>query len=556
MTRCLTIVVLSMLLLGVMDSARSQVPDPSAGDEKIVQAANLKTDSDSLLDFFRRRTLLDAKRDEYRALVKQLGSEVFRLREQAMNELVKGGIPVVEILREALKNADLEMTRRADRCIQRILESDVGPDVAAAAVRLLSRQRPAAAVETMLAYLPFADSELVADEARNLLAKFAVVEGKSHPVLLAALEDKTALRRGAAGEAFAKGGGPEQRLEAKKLLADKEPSVRLRVSVALAYAKERDAVPPLIDVLAQVPLQDAWRAEDVLYRLAEGLEPPKVSLGTDATGRARCRDAWHAWWKEHGAKVDLTKLHESQRLLGYTVIVLLDVGRVLEVTNDKQVRWQVNDLRFPLDVQPLPGDRLLVAEYHGNRVTERDVKTGEVKWQKEITGPLVAQRLPNGNTFVATDTELIEFDRADKEALHITRTTGERIMKAMKLLNGEIACLTSDMRILRLDAAGKELSGFQVSLGTRLYGGRIHMLPDGRVLVPHNSENKVVEYDSKGKQVWEVNVEQPVAATRLPNGNTLVTTMLPQRGAVEFDPQGQEIWSYRSTTRVTRAVRR
>ena len=40
---------------------------------------------------------------------------------------------------------------------------------------------------------------------------------------------------------------------------------------------------------------------------------------------------------------------------------------------------------------------------------------------------------------------------------------------------------------------------------------------------------------------------------RLPNGNTLVTTMA--RGAVEFDRNGQEVWTYRSTTRVTRALR-
>jgi outer membrane protein assembly factor BamB len=225
---------------------------------------------------------------------------------------------------------------------------------------------------------------------------------------------------------------------------------------------------------------------------------------------------------------------------------------------DNQVRWQVNDLRFPLDVQPLPGDRLLVAEYHGNRVTERDTREnpGKVLWEKEIMGPLVAQRLPNGNTFIATDTELIEFDRADKEVLHIVKNAGERIMKAQKLSNGEIVVLTSDARIVRLDATGKELHSFAISLGTRLYGGRIHMLPNGRVLVPHNNENKVIEYDPAGKQVWEVNVEQPVAATRLPNGNTLVTTMLPQRGAVEFNPQGEVVWDYRSTTRVTRAVRR
>jgi len=557
MKRRLRYLGLVLPLLACAAISTAQVPDPIAGDEKILEAAKLKSDAASLLEFFRQRTLPNEEREKYRAYVKQLGSDVFRQREQAMNELVKRGVVVVELLREAMRDADLEVARRADRCIQRIQEKDVSGEVPAAAARILVWRKPPGAIEAMLNYLPFADNEQTADEARNLLAAMALKDGKPHPALAAALEDKLPARRGAAGEALAKGGGPAERAQAKKLLADADSMVRLRVGLALAYAKEREAVPALIDVMAQVPLQHAWLAEDVLYRLADGFEPPKVSLGNNDEARARCRDAWHVWWKEHAAKVDLAKLQDSQRLLGHTIVVLLDLGRVLELSvGDNQVRWQVNDLRFPLDVQPLAGDRMLVAEYHANMVTERDVKTGEVKWKKDITGPLVAQRLANGNTFIATDTDLVEYDRTDKEVFHVVKNAGERNMKAFKLANGEIAILTSDSRIVRVDSTGKELHSFNISLGTRLYGGRIHMLPNGRVLVPHNSENKVVEYDAAGKQVWEVNVEQPVAATRLPNGNTLVTTMLPQRGAVEFDPQGHEIWSYRSTTRVTRAVRR
>ena len=101
----------------------------------------------------------------------------------------------------------------------------------------------------------------------------------------------------------------------------------------------------------------------------------------------------------------------------------------------------------------------------------------------------------------------------------------------MKLPNGEIACMLADARVVRFDAQGKELHSFEIPLGMRLYGGRFEMLPSGRTLIPHNSENKVVEYDSKGKVVWEVGIEQPIAATRLPNGHTLVTSMNPAVGA-------------------------
>ena len=130
---------------------------------------------------------------------------------------------------------------------------------------------------------------------------------------------------------------------------------------------------------------------------------------------------------------------------------------------------------------------------------------------------------------------MLEFDREDKEVVSITMDTGERIMKALKLPNNEIVCLVSSgdqfnpasARIVRLDSTGKELSSFAIELATRLFGGRIHVLPNGHVLVPHNGESKVVEYDARGKAVWEVSVAQPIAAFRLANGNTLVTSMQP-----------------------------
>ena len=66
--------------------------------------------------------------------------------------------------------------------------------------------------------------------------------------------------------------------------------------------------------------------------------------------------------------------------------------------------------------------------------------------------------------------------------------------------------------------------------------------------MPHNAEGKVVEYDAKGKAVWEVPFEQPIAAVRLPNGNTLITSMNPGIGAVEVDRAGTEVWSFRHSS--------
>ena len=526
-----------------------------AADVAVLKNASLAADGDSLLAFFKKRTLHENERPLIQKLIRQLGSDIYKVREQAGAELVARGPVVVEMLREAAKDNDLEVNRRAEKCLARIQEKDVSIDVPAAALRLLAARKPAGTVETLFAFLPFADNDSLADDTRSVLASLARLDRAAQPVLLAGLTDKVPARRAAAGEALCRAGLVEQRAAVRKLLADPDAFVRLRVAMALAYQGDKQAIPVLIDTLPQLSLTHAWQAEDVLHRLAEGHNPPAVALGNNAESRKNCRAVWLAWWQQHEAKVDLARLNDTQQLHGYTLIVLLDIGRVMELGPGNQVRWQIDNLVFPLDAQVLPGERVLVAEYHAGRVTERNLK-GEILWQKHLAGPLLAQRLPNGNTFMATDSQVMEVDRADKEIFSFSLAGGERIMKATKLPNGEIACLTDGSRVVRFDTTGKELHSYNISLGTRLFGGRIHMHANGRVLIPHNGESKVVEYDARGKAVWEVAIDSPVAAVRLPNGNTLVTTMLHTRGAVEFDRNGHEVWSYRSTTRVTRALRR
>lgn len=550
----LLVLALAGSLVGGGDKSAAAAASP---DEEILKKAGVPSDGAALVAFFRHRSLPESEQPAMAKLVRQLGADIYQDREAASAALILRGPAVRTLLRAALTDHDLEIARRAERCLAQIRDNDVASAVPAAALRVVAQRKPVGAVEAVLAFLPFADNESTADEARNALAQLAATGGKADPIFLAALTDRAAIRRAAAGEALARAAIPEHLPAVRKLLTDPDATVRFRVAQALAYKGERPAVVTLIDSLPDLPLPLAWQAEDFLLRLA-GASPPPVSLGNDAATRRKCRDGWQAWWRDHAATVDLTKLGVPAKLLGNTLIVLLDEGRVLELDSQNRIRWEVNNLSFPLDVQLIGEDRVLVAEYYGNRVTERDLK-GEVKWERDVTGPLAAQRLANGNTFVVTDTALFEYDKSGKEVARIEMSDeNKRVMKAQKLPNGEIACLTTDARVTRFDAGGKVLHSYTVGLGQRLFGGRLYMLPSGRVLVPHNSENKVVEYDGQGKVVWEVAVEKPVAAMRLPNGNTLVTSMIPQIGAVEFDRAGNQVWHYAvgAHTRVTRAIRR
>jgi len=343
----------------------------------------------------------------------------------------------------------------------------------------------------------------------------------------------------------------------RKLLQDPDPRVRLRVALALTALREKDAVPVLIRLLDELPLEENGLVMSLLDRLAGDTMPP-VLPGSDQASRRKYREAWETWWKDHQAKIEPARLEQASRTLGFTLVVLLDLGLIEDLDTTNRVRWKIDGLLRPLDAQLLPGEeRVLVAEYQANRVSERNLK-GEIVWRKMVQGPLAAQRLPNGNTFITTENQLIEVDKDGKEVSTYVRPDGASFMRATKLRNGDIACVIQlgVPRYVRLSPSGKEFKevkswGVQV----RTSGGRIEVLPNGHVLIPEMDNNRVVEYDADGQSVWEVTIDQPIAAVRRPNGNTVVTLMRQNR-AVEVDRSGKEVWQFKADTRVTRALRR
>ncbi len=543
------------LLIAALVGAGPASAAETTPDENTLAQNMVPTDGPGLLAFVRRLVPDEKSETRLKKLVKQLGDDDFDAREEASRLLVAAGAPARPFLQEALKETDAEVLGRARKCLQQI-DQGLTSVVTSAAVRVLAKRKPDGAAQALIEYVAVAEDENVAEEVRHALATLALRDGKPEPAVVTALADKSPAKRAAAGAALGRANTADTRDAVKKLLQDAEPAVRLRVGLALA-ARDKDAVPVLIALLDndRLKLNDLGGVEDVLYRLAED-KSPAVAPGTDEAGRKKYREAWEGWWKEHGPKVDVARLEEAARSRNYTMVVLLDKGTVVDLDEGNKPRWRVEELRLPLDAQILPGDRVLVAEHDGGRVTERN-RTGEVLWQHRIDMPLVAQRLPNGHTFIATRTQLIELDRDGKNVFNHFPPSGELIMRAQKLRNGEVALVLTngginDTRFVRIDAKGKELKTFVVNVRTS--GGRIDVLPNGHLIVPENSNNRVVELDGDGKQVWEVkDIDRPVMALRLANGNTLVTSMSDLVGAVEYDRTGKQVWQYKSDSRVTRA---
>ena len=453
-------------------------------------------DDKAILDRIRNATLTEALREKVQKFVKQLADDDFDVREQASAGLVDAGSAAVPLLLQACKDGDAEVARRAEACLSQI-DKEPGKSNPATTCRVLAARKPAGAADVLLAYRPFAHDDTSAEEIQAALNALAYRDGKPEKALLDALGDKVPVRRAAAAAALAQHESGLQLPDVRKCLQDKDPVVRMPVALAMARMRDKEAVSALIDGVVDATPEQIGHAEDLLIRLSAG-QPAASTPGTDKDSRIKFRDAWATWLKTQNP-LDMTRLDDTPRQLGYTLVVIPGNGKVLEIDRNGKTRWELNGLQYPFDAQVLPNGNVLVAEFHGRKVTER-TPANKVVWEKAVTWPIGCQRLPNGNTFIATRNQLLEVNRDGKEIATINRPQHD-ILAAVKTRNGEVACILNTQRFVRLDAAGKELKAF--AIGQVLLHVQFGVLPNGNVVIPRQGMNKVVELDSNGKSIWE-----------------------------------------------------
>src|SRR5262249_55505252 len=154
-------------------------------------------------------------------------------------------------------------------------------------------------------------------------------------------------RRAAAAYVLARVGTREHCEAVRKLLQDPVLKVRLRAAQGLLAARDRAAVPALIDLLDKAP--DAWagRVEELLYRLAGDKSPQLPPADTVAEARKKAGAAWRTWWSKNELAADLTRAADDEQRLGLTLIVEYDslqgrrLGRVWECGRDGKPRWKI-----------------------------------------------------------------------------------------------------------------------------------------------------------------------------------------------------------------------
>lgn len=521
----------------------------------VLRRHKLKFDGETLLGFLREQVPTKKMLAELKRWTAQLGEDSYKVRAIASDRLRQAGRMAVPFLRKALSHSDIEVVRRAELCLDSILarEESMLP-VYTAVVRAVGRLKPAGAAKTLLDFAPHIEDASVIDEIRRVLPAVAIRNGNADPSILAAAADADPIRRALAADVLGRAEG--QRDVALKLLKDRDAEVRFYAARALMMSKEPAAVPTMIALLEDLPADKAWMAEDLLLQLAGSDVPEGITLGTVEAKEARKR--WTKWWRGHEAKARslLARLSEAPTMLGYTLLSYMIPGRgvnggVEEIDRQGRSRWKITGLRYPVDAQVINNTTVLVVEYLNRRVAKYTTN-GKQLWSHSVPLPMNCQVLPNGNFFVTCRQQLIEFDRSGRQVFSYRPTTN--VSAAYKTRSGEIVMVTVNSRCIRLDAQKRQIRSFAAG-PVYTMGGKIEVLPNGRILVPEYSRGRIVEYSPEGKVLWEARVTYPTSVQRLPNGNTLVVSMTQQK-VLEVNRAGRVVWEHRANGRIFSARRR
>lgn len=196
----------------------------------------------------------------------------------------------------------------------------------------------------------------------------------------------------------------------------------------------------------------------------------------------------------------------------YIYVADHNTGKVIKIKTDGTLVWDAPNGNGH-DVQVLPNKNILIN--HGSVVEEVSPEK-KVVWS--VGKPIVqsaeaVQRLASGNTLIADNgrMKIVELDK-DKKVVWEFDVPNDNKRK------------TPTMR-------------------------QVRRLENGNTLICASTEDKVLEVSPEKKVVWSHAVPFPYLATRLANGNTLISSgdgYGSPRGffVVEVDKDGKEVWKY------------
>ncbi|HET6251058.1 MAG TPA: PQQ-binding-like beta-propeller repeat protein [Tepidisphaeraceae bacterium] len=206
------------------------------------------------------------------------------------------------------------------------------------------------------------------------------------------------------------------------------------------------------------------------------------------------------------------------------------------------------------DAPPVPVKHrvLLVAYDHGNSRLMEVSADGKLEWEHKLPSLTVMfQRLPNGNIVYAhsgTPTGATEIDR-DGKVVWDYKSDAKELLGCERLPNGNtLLGEGGPCRAVEVNSKGEVVSSINLKSAAAPHNQvrRLHQLANGHILVAHEGDSAVREYDRDGKVVWEYKgVENVFEAVRLKSGNTLIAGGT-QKRLIEVSPEGKIVWELKA----------
>jgi hypothetical protein len=185
----------------------------------------------------------------------------------------------------------------------------------------------------------------------------------------------------------------------------------------------------------------------------------------------------------------------------------------------------------------------LISEHEHDRVALLNDR-GEVVWDYGVPHPQDVWMLPNGNILTTYYQGVREVTREKQIVWEFKTDKPNEIPSCQPLPDGNVLIgIVGECRLIEVNRRGEIVHQVRLSTTEQVPHAQFRMCrktPEGTYLVPFTAEGAVREYDAEGTVLREFPREpSPVAALRLPNGNTLISA----GGAVtEFDKANNIVW--------------
>lgn len=257
---------------------------------QLLNTNGIAADTDSILDFLRRRHRTAAQRQrELDTLIGQLASRRYPVRKAATRKLLTLGPAAEARLVQAAKSKDPETAYRAAMILKRLNSGDrhalVQRSLVLAALQVLKNRAEAKAVPVLLQTIPGLDDPILTDAAFE--AVWASTNATHAMLLRKALSNDKRNVAVAAIVALELARGKDAVPTLTPYLRCKSALLRLAAARALVDRKPREAVAALVKLVADDNEEIAWQAGALLQMLSGR----RMELSAELTPAT----AWQTW---------------------------------------------------------------------------------------------------------------------------------------------------------------------------------------------------------------------------------------------------------------------